>query len=474
MLLRTLLLLLLVPAPAAAETVCISRDGVPFARAAPENERPAPIGTLKKRDCYASVGRIGDRSRIFITGEQGFRGEADVATRDLLHVLLDDVDLRATPDDEPWGKVLSGTGVTIVGVAGSDKLRVQLVEGRIGVEFVVDAEDVFPAESWPEPDPDDVADPPWPEATLPLPPAATQLMAGPIGSKVHASVAAPVFEVGDLLLDPARGELRFARLEQGEHEAKVVVVTPTLWVQGWVTKLEWREDVPAGGWNPLKGAKKPGFPPVPARQLGVKPSKFAIAPKGDVVGELLPGTRLTVAENEKGWSKIQAQWVGGSVEGWIETKRLQKEGKEDAVVLPTVPIAAVAVGQKAVTWMAEDGHKEEGKEHELVITPDVLPGHVLASIDRLRLAWAKVLEQDPKASGDATIRLLVAPSGEVLETGLPVSNLPSEELNKAVLAAVEGVQFEERKVPRKRRRSDPDLDWNVQVWMQLIFAGSAG
>lgn len=474
MLVRLLLLLLLVPASAAAETVCISRDGVPFARPAPENERPAPMGTLKKRDCYASLGRVGERSRIFIGGRDGFQGEADVATRDLLHLLLDDIDLRSKPDEEPWGKVLSGTGVTIVGVAGSDKLRVQLVEGRVGIEFVVDSSDVFPAESWPEPDPDDVADPPWPEASLALPPVATQLMAGPIGSVVHATIAGPIFEVGEVLRDPARGQLRFAQLEQGEHEVKIVVASPTLWVEGWVTKLDYREGPPPAGWNPLKGATRPGFPPVPPRQIGSKPATLASAAKGDPVGELLPGTRITVGETEKGWSKVQAQWDGGSVDGWVENKRLQKQGKEDPVVLPTVPITAIAVGQKAVTWQAAEGHEVEGKEHDLVLSPDLLPGHVLQSIDSLRLAWAEVLAQDPQASGDVTVRLLVAPSGEVVETGLPISNLPSEALNQAVLAAVAGVEFPEREVKRKRSRKDPDLDWNVQVWLQLIFANSAG
>ena len=469
------LLPLLLPSLAHAETVCIARADAGFAPKAPEAERPAPVGTLHKRACYSVVERFTDRTRIWLSSADGFQGEVEVKNDDLLQVLLDDVDLRDEADGEPWGQVLSGAGVVVDGLAGGDMLRVSLVEGRVDLGFVVSADDVYYGERWPEPDPDDVADGEWPEGTLPLPPTPSELRS-PDGRATRARIGTPLFEVRDLLLDPARGELRFAR-EEGEHEVTVTVVAPTLWVRGTTSKVDWREE-PSGGWPPNKSAPAPSTLPTGSRQVGDHAAGISSEARGPQFGELKPGTRLTVISEEKGWMQVTVPWSGGRVQGWIEKKRLLKEGKEAPQTPQAATIASIALGHTIVRWANETGHvaTEEAPDfvpHDLVLTLDPLQGALLDRADELRLLWARVLETAPTASGEAALRILVAPSGEILEAGLPKTTLAAEAINKRLVELAGAAVFEERPVPRKRRRSDPDLDWNIEMWLQLSFAGQA-
>ena len=466
---------LLLPSLAHAETVCIARDDAGFAPKAPEAERPAPVGTLHKRACYSVVERFTDRTRIWVSSVDGFQGEVEVKNDDLLQVLLDDVVLRDERDGEPWGVVLSGAGVVVDGLAGGDMLQVSLVEGRVDVDFVVSSDDVYYGERWPEPDPDDVADGEWPEATLPIPPTPTELRS-PDGRVTRAHITPPAFEVRDILLDPARGELRFAR-EEGEHEVTVTVVAPTMWVRGTTSKIDWREE-PIDGWDPSKSAPASATLPTGSRQVADHAAGIAAEAKGAQFGELKPGTRVTVVSEEKGWMQATAPWSGGRVQGWIEKKRLYKEGKETPQTPQTASIAFIALGQSIVRWVDETGHvaTEETPDfepHDLVITVDPVRAAILSRTDELRLAWARVLEKAPTATGEVALRIVVAPSGEILEAGLPKTTLSAEAINKRLVELVGTALFEEREVPRKRRRSDPDLDWNVEIWLQLTFAGKA-
>ena len=466
---------LLLPASAVAETVCIARQDAGFSPRAPEAERIAPVGTLDKRTCYSVVERFTDRTRIWLSAADGLQGEVEVKNDDLLQVLLDDVTLRDEADGEVWGVVLSGAGVSVEGQAGGGMLRVKLVEGRLDLSFVVSQDDVYYGESWPKPDPDDSADGDWPEATLPLPPTPTDLRS-PDGRSVRARVGKPLFAVDDLLLDPALGRMRMAR-EELEHEALVTLASPTVWVRGTTSKVDWRED-PPGGWAPNKGAPAPTAAPTGSRQVGDIAARIAREAKGDAFGELKPYTRLTVVSEEKGWLNVTAPFSGGRVQGWIEKKRLFKEGKEQPAT-PTVPaIASIAVGHTTVRWVEEAGHvaSEETPDfepHDMVLTIDPLRAAIFAQTDELRLAWARVLRKAPTASGDAALRVLVNPAGEVVEAGLPKTTLPDEALNKRLVELAQTAVFEERTVPKKRRRSDPDLNWDVELWLQLSFKPQA-
>lgn len=473
--LRLLILVaLLLPSAAAAETVCIAREAG-FAPKAPEAERPAPVGTLARRACYPVVERFTDRTRIWVRGASGFQGEVEVKNDDLLQVLLDDVDLKDEADGAVWGQILSGAGVAIEGQAGGEMLRVSLVEGRFDFDFVVSADDIYYGESWPQPDPDDAADGGWPEGTLPLPPTTTELRSLD-GRRTRVKIGPPPFHVDDLLLDPTGGQLRFAR-EEGENESVVTVVAPTIWVSGTTSTVDWRED-PVGGWAPDKGKPQPKVEATAPRQVGDNAARIASEAKGDAFGELLPGTRVTVLAEEKGWMQVTAPWSGGRVQGWIEKKRLLKEGKEPAVTPAVTPVASVSVGNTVVRWADDTGHvateetPEDFEPHDLVLTIEPVTRALFHHNDELRLAWGTLLKTAPTAAGEATLRLLVSPEGEILEAGLPKATLAAEALNQSLLEWANAAEFEERKVPRKRRRSDPDLDWNVEVWVQLLFAGS--
>jgi hypothetical protein len=469
-----LLLPLLLPAVAHADAVCIARADAPFVPKAPEAERPAPVGTLEKRACYPVVERLTDRTRIWVSAPDGFQGEVEVKNDDLLQVLLDDVDLRDEKDGELWGRVLSGTGVVVEGQAGGGMLRVKPVEGRVDVGFLVAASDIYFGQNWPEPDPDDVADPPWPEATLPVPPTKTELRS-PDGRVTRARIRPAIFGVHDLLLDPARGELRFAR-EPGEHDAAVTVVAPTMWLKGTTSSLDWREDPPAG-WPPDQGIAAPPAAATGNRQVGDNAADIAAEAKGTAFGALQPGARLTVVTEEKGWMQVTAPWAGGRVQGWIEKKRLFKEGKETPYTAPVQPVAHISLGHTTVRWANEAGHVAPPEDpefvpHELLLTVDPLQKVLLDDGDGLRLAWARVLQTAPDAKGEAALRVLVAPSGELLEVGFPKTTLGAEEINKRLVELAGTAVFEERKPPKKKKRSDPDLDWNIEVWVQLTFAGS--
>jgi hypothetical protein len=474
------LLVLLLPAAASAETVCIARQDAGFAPKAPEAERPAPVGSLNMRSCHAVVERFTDRTRIWLSGDAGFQGEVEVKNDDLLQVLLDDVELKDEADGEVWGQILSGAGVSVEGQAGGGMLRVKLVEGRLDLAFVVSEDDVYYGESWPQPDPDDAADGEWPEATLPLPPTPTDLRSGN-GRTKRAHVGKPLFEVDDILLDPALGQLRYAR-EELEHESMVTVVSSTVWIKGTTSKVDWREDQ-AGGWTPNKGAPASAALPTGSRQVGDNAARISREAKGDPFGELKPYTRLTVVSEEKGWLNVTAPWSGGRVQGWIEKKRLFKEGKEQPAT-PVVPlISSIALGHTIVRWVDDTGHvapaelpedwPKDYEPHDMILTLDPLRVAVFDARDELRLLWAEVLKKAPTAAGDAAIRVMVNPAGEVVEAGLPKSSMPDEGINKRLVELAQSAVFEERKVPRKKRRSDPDLNWDVELWLQLSFSAKA-
>jgi len=459
----------LLPTAAWADEVCLSRATA----LVPAQAAGQPIGQLDAGRCYAVQDRADSTTRIYISGPAGFRGEADVPNDALLQILVDDVDIGV--DGGVWGKVLSGTPVSIMQRMSDGRLVVQPVEGRFRPRMTVGETAIFPAESLPEPDPEDVADPPWPVGDLPLPPSATALTSRPGGGTILAEIGAPTMGVRALRWDPALGQLRMAVVEQTEFEVKLRVVAPTMWVEGWTTDLAWREPPPEAGHDPSKGAPSPRGRATPPRQVGTKDVNLSLEAKGDPIGLLGAGTRVEVLSEDKGWAHVKAQGAGSSAEGWMDRRKLLKEGAEEAIAVEFSPVVVVSVGNTAVSWADATGHSrpvEEGEEpddDELVLVADPVRGAVLREVARWRLAYGRAALKTPGTAGELTLRVRVGADGQIVESVLAVDTLGLPEVADGVLASVAALEFPERKIPRKKKRSDPDLDWNVDLWVQLVF-----
>ena len=457
LLLAALFLCMAVPAQA-DDTACIAQDMTPF------QATGSVQGRLSGGGCYAVLGRDDTHTRLWVTGQSGFQGEVSVLSNRLAYILVDDVDLRLSEGDEPYGQILSGALVALESTPAGGLWVARSLEGRVHARFLVSADDIYPAAGWVIPDPEDAADGGWPEATLPLPPESTILTAAPDVLDVRAAIDAPLFHVEDLLNDPAFGQVRLSLEEVRDYDARVRLVGPTLWVEGWVTDIDWRSEPPEEGWDPDAGRPTTVMRPPLPREVGTKGADLFSSVKGDKVGKLQPGARLRVLANEGRWLEIESRWEGGEIRAWLETKRLVKEGKESTASHDFRRMASVSLGKMGLKWDEAEGHEEE-PELELIAAQHA----VRAWIDRLRWIYAGLLREKPMLSGNLTVRLLVDPSGKILEASVPLDKLGSMNLSAAVLVGLEGLEFPKRKVPR-RRRGQPEVDWNVEVWLQYRFA----
>ncbi len=471
--------LVAVPRPALADSVCVAVDTVPIRTPGTKAE----VGTLEKRSCVGVLERLDDGLRVWVTNDT-FQGESMLDTSRVLNLLVDDVDLLRKVGGDSYGRILSGTPVLVTEHSG-DTVRVRTVEGRVAVEFVTESDAVFPTEQWPRPDLDEEPPDDWPVADRVVPPKGGRVTADSAGFNPLATVRPQVYDVEEILLDPAQGSIGYTIVEQTELDAKVKLVTPTLWAEGYAGALEWREDPPVTGWNPVEGVEQ--FPPwVPApRQIGSKDAPLSTEPKGEPFGKLVAGARVSVGEEEKGWLPVTAAWRGGSVQGWVQKKYVLKEGKEDLVGESMRPIAAVAIWQMARQWEDVTGHEEES-EDGVMETPE--PEVDLDSVrkqltDRfgpLQVLYAQLLKRNPGAQGTLTGRVVIDPEGTIVQAHLPEGSLREVELQQHLVEMLEGLQFEEREVPKKKKKrkkkgeeEEPEVNWNAQIWIQFSFKNTA-
>jgi len=422
------------------------------------------------------MGRGEGRTRFWLRSADGFQGEVEVADTVLAHVLVDDVALRSEPNEEPFGKVLSGALVALESIPGSELSLARTLEGRVELQFLVSVDDVFPAQSWPLPDPDDEPGSSWPTAALVPPPEATKLLNQRAGTGVRARIQPPLFSVEDLRQDPAMGQLAYEVLDEEEGAAHVRIVARSFWIDGWVSSASsWAAEPPARGWDALEGLPAAtGAAPLP-REVGSKGAALSLEPKGASVGELRPGARVRVVESQGGWLDVSCVFQAGEVRGWIEKKRLVREGKESEAAIRIDRVAAVHVDKAVATWVEPEGHttpaEEEGAD-PLPVAPelDVDPLFLHLSTGLQALQWAYSEEtRSRELDGDITVRLVIDAKGNVTETSVPVDKLDNEALRDRVLAQVAGLEFPARKVPR-RRRGQPALDWTIQLWLQFVFS----
>ncbi|HCP47993.1 MAG TPA: hypothetical protein DIU15_18275 [Deltaproteobacteria bacterium] len=460
-----------------ADEVCVARDDAPFVAVSPGlvGASSAPLGRLHKRNCYTVMGRDGDRTRLWLRSSDGFQGEVEVDETVLAHVLVDDVALRIAPDEEPFGKILSGAVVVLEPIPGSELSLARTLEGRVELRFLVSVDDVFPAQEWPAPDPDDDPGSGWPEGTRLPPPEAIKLLDGRASTDVRALIREPLFSVADLRQDPAMGQLSYVLLDQEDDAAHVRIVSPTYWIDGWIPAASsWAVDPPARGWDPLQG--KPaaaGAAPLP-REVGPKGAALSLEPKGDSVGELRPGARVRVVGTQGGWVEVSCAFEAGEARGWIEKKRLVREGKESTAAVAIERIASVHVDKAVATWVNPEGHSKPGEgegAEPIPIAPEIdlepIYSHLFDGLQAMRWAYADQARSGD-LGGDITVRLVIDPKGSVTETTVPVDKLGNDVLRGMVLQQVEGLEFSARKVPR-RRRGEPELDWTIQLWLQFVF-----
>ena len=483
---------------ARADSVCIAKPASSMsAPATLAGDGPRAVGTLAHRRCYPVVERMERDTRILVTSEDGFKGEVEVSNSMLAHVLTDDIDMVLSPDGEVFGKVMSGSLVRVESHPSPDTLRATLLEGRLRARFLVAQDDVYPTQSWPRPDPDERADGEWPSASQPPPPAAGILLDDPTGMQLRAQLRGSLAYLEDLRNDPASGASRMEVLETRSDARKVLWVGPTVWAEGWVTGGSWLEDAPAGGWSAVSGFPETSLGRTGARQVGAKPASLHLAVKGAEFGALEPGARVDVLAEEKSWLQVRSDWNGGEVTGWLEKKRLLKKGKELPRTARVAEVAAVRIGRIAQQWRSPEDHREElpaqpagnaaaasgntgggadqapvePKTH--IVPPELNLDPVLSQLSRsmARLQWlyAQALEVKPQAGGEVTVRVLVGPSGKVIEQGIQSASFKAAEFHELIEGELSSLPFEKRKVPR-RKRGQPERDWHVQVWIQYSLS----
>ncbi|MEE2829472.1 MAG: hypothetical protein VX498_09800 [Myxococcota bacterium] len=446
---------------AVAETACIARPEAGFSAAA-ASPGSASVGSLAQRGCYTVLSRSDGTSRLWIPPETGFQGEVVVSDMDLAQVLVGDVTLRDSSTAEPWGQVLSGSLVAVEADHG-DRATVVLVEGRLRVRFELSWEELFPASSWWEPDPDVQPDSGWPSATGVLPPSGTQIV-GADRAGLRAEVTSALFSVEDLLLDPDFGGLRLEVLQRGGGQVWVRLVGMSAWVEGRSRDSSWVASMPPEGWGAFDGLPSPAREAVGDRQLGPKGASVHVAPKGAEFGQLAAGSWLRVKEENGSWFRVSASFEGGVVEGWVEKKRLVglKKTPEPPKAKPPPRLAAVGMGKTAVQWLDPEAH--EGEEAVLDLLPLRLAMN--SNIEELRLAYARVLEEDPSVSGEITLRMVVAPSGEVTKKNVAVDGPKRPKLVAALKNHLSELRFASRSLPRRR---DKSVSQDLEVWLQVSF-----
>jgi hypothetical protein len=466
--------LVLLPSAARADSVCIASDSVPITNPGTK----AVHGSLEKRSCHGVLERLDGLFRVWVTGST-FQGESLINDSDVLHLMVDDADLRRTKDGEVFGRVLSGTPVRVLRRDG-DTVLVRTVEGRLDAEFVVESDAVFPTETWPSPDEEEEPPGDWPVPERSVPPKGGKITADSAGLDVVATLGTPIYDVRDVLLDPASGAVGYSVVEQSELDVRVKVITPTIWVEGYAGGLEWREDPPVGGWNPVEGlTQRPPWVPAP-RQIGSKDAEITSVAKGESFGKLPAGARVSVQAEEKGWLSVSAAWPGGSVQGWVQKRSVLKEGKEEAASAVSHPVAAVVIWQMARQWEDVTGHEEEN-EDGVMETPepevdlDAVRRGLTDQFSLLRVVYARLLQRSPDSAGTLTGRILVDAEGTILKAHLPEGSLREPALQEALVSMLEGLTFEPREIPKKKRkRGEPELNWTAQVWVQVSFKNSGG
>lgn len=452
------IVVLLASTAAADERVCVAANDTPFFLPGTQDR----VGWVHARACYAVMGRDGERTKIWVTGD-GFAGEVEVDDRALARILVDDVEMRLEPASDPHGLALSGAIVTVVKRGADGNWLVKLLEGRVHPVFLVAEDEIYWASTWPEPDPEFGPGKDWPVATRPLPPGDVTLTRRPGGYDVHAEVGPPLFRVDDVLLDPAMAQLAMEIVEGREYEAKIRIVGAHMWVEGWVTDVDWRaEELPEKGWDSLKGVPAPATRAVGSRQLGDKPAELAIEVKGDAFGSVPAGAWVDVVTDEGKWIEVVSHWDGGQVRGWTQSKYLLKEKKQGDAPTPKIQrLAAIGIGQTAVEWFDSEGHDPEVPPET---TPELVRGLVSVGLPSLKLIYAQALDASGNVAGELTYRLVVDPDGVVLETSTPVATLTDTGVREATDALVEGLVLPEREKLRDRK-----LDPNVIVWVQIQF-----
>jgi len=525
--LRTHLLLLsstltLAPGLAVASSVCVAKPNTPIVPSLAVGESE-PVGYLDHRQCFGVLSREGDKTRILAKGG-GFQAEAELPDDALLYELAEDIPMTLKEGEEPWGLALAGTGVAIEKVVDGGWV-VATVDGRVTARFLVEEGAMLPASSWPSLDPDEVhPGGKWPKAEHPLPPTAVAL-SGKSGTR--ASVSAPLFALDDVLTDPAIGALRYSVVDaDAERPERVRIVGPTFWVVGTVQDIDWRRESLAvaddgddydedgvrddfDGWDDVAGYAVVA-PSAPApREIASKTSPLAFEAKGERFADLAPGARVSVLEEDKPWLKIEHSWDGGVVRGWVDKKRLVKEGKESAA--PAVPLpkaTVVKVGEATVEWVDKGPEFKTDKEGEPVLDKDGAkvidenethvegPEYEVAWLrralrdrtDRLRFFYGQLLSRKSTAAGTMTLSLVIAEGGTVaLEEpvedeektkGAPeeepkplleweVTGIDDEDLIELVQTALDEVPMPPRKLKKSRRDKK---DYRLKVGIQVTFA----
>ena len=494
------------PSAASAASVCIAKDDTPFAPATVVGEAVSSVGFLAAGNCYGVLERLDSRTRIFVKAPT-FEGEAEVRDSDLLQVLAEDIPLTMGPGEEPWGLALAGTAVAVEGAGADGGNLVRTVDGRVQVRFWVEEGAMLPAEIWPELEPDEV-DPggDWPEGAFALPPAST-VLTGSTGTR--ASVGVPLFSAADVAKDSALGALRYSIVEETEFDVTAQIIAPTWWVQGSTTDLDWRrqsiaatededgkplkDDAPRtdkldwDGWDDRKGYQitPPSAPRV--REVGNKEAPIALEAKGDRFATIMSFARVDVLDTDGSWHKVTHSWDGGVITGWLDKRRLTKEGKEQApppVVVP--PGAVVTVNAPEIAWIEkgpesevdDEGNPKLDDEGQPVIDPNVthtedpevtapwLRRAVRERIARLRFLYGRAVAKNPKANGDITVRIVVAEDGTAEEIELVDATYGDEEVQDLIRAIVEAIELPERTIKKSRRDKK---DYRVEVKMKISF-----
>jgi hypothetical protein len=449
----------LAPRMAGAETACIALDGTEF-WASGESTAGKAVGSLEKRQCFAVSGRTDGWATLWIPEESGFSGGVVVPESALAHVLVGDVELK-DGSGEPWGKVLSGAVVAIES-EHADGLRVVTAEGRARIRFELSYDDLFPASSWPSPDPEVSPDKGWPSAEEALPQAAQQFV-GPSGD-VRVELLPILLDVEDILLDPDQGRLRLQAISTDSSDNQIRLVGPSAWVEGRPIDSDWLEsgaDVRQASAPSVRNEK-----PELDRQVGSKGAELFTAPKGARVGQFVPGHWLSVIETQGPWLQVVAPISGGSVAGWIEKKRLVSVKKTGPVPgsKDSSAYSLFRLGQTAVQWSEPEAH--EGEEvPPLELTP--LTERLSRGTEPLRLSYAEALSSSPAQAGEITLRLLVSPDGSLESTHVAVDTLGSPVVVEALMSHLGGLTFSARKLSRSQRRSKESQA--LEVWVQLLF-----
>lgn len=443
----------------AGDTVCIGFDRTSFASV---NERATSAGHLDARQCFAALERSDSWTRIFVKADGAFQGEAIVPNDKLAYVLIDDLDLRLQPGETPFGRIVGGTIVVQEGSRG-DALLVHNADGRVQARFLVAPTDLYPAELWPLPDPDE--GPPsrgWPTGDLVPPPVPGTLQSTAAGGELRVRVASPSADIDSLRRDPGRATLRYAVVTEAETDLEIRLFTDHLWARGFVPELDWRTDPPATGWDPTLVAPPRAPFAAPARAIGATGAPISRAAKGEAFGTLLPGARVEVGDEDGSWVGVTAKWQGGSVSGWILKKHLVKEGKESPPPAQVASRVQIEVTDPTLEWEAPDGHE---KPPELDVTAmRVRLGERIAG---LRWAYAQALSTAPTTAGLLTVRMVVDPAGVVTEVTAPAGTLPEGPLREQVLAALHGLAFAKRKIVKKK---GGPTDHDIVIWQAITFS----